>query len=73
VKEVSSRFSVSSHVVYYWIKTGVIPTVRRAYAGSTLWISLDEKSEEQLTRWSKDSVRIQKVKENQNQIGESAV
>ncbi len=68
VKEVASRFNVSNLVVYYWLKRGVIPSTqtRRNSKGSPLWISLDRATEERLLRWSRESTRIAKVKENQN-------
>lgn len=73
VKEVASRFNVSSHVVYYWIERGVIPSTRRSHVGSPLWISLDSTTEERLRQWSNESTRISKVNINQNQIEQGAI
>ncbi|MDA2927884.1 recombinase family protein, partial [Acidobacteria bacterium AH-259-G07] len=62
VKDVASRFGVSPGVVYYWIEHELIPA-RRLNRGSPYWITLDEKAEEKLQDWVRNSSKIQKQKE----------
>lgn len=61
VRDVASRFRVSRHVVYYWIESKII-VARRLNQGSPYWIILDEKTEEKLQDWVRNSSRIKTQK-----------
>ena len=57
VQQVSQRFGVSHHVVYYWIQRGVIKA-RRLNRGSPYWITIDAHKEEELLKSVRNSSRI---------------
>lgn len=60
VKDVAEKFGVSSSVVYYWIKHGIL-TVRRINRGSPCWITLDAEKQQELSKWVKKSSRIKQT------------
>ncbi|MFC1611815.1 recombinase family protein, partial [Myxococcota bacterium] len=72
VKEVASKFGVSSHVVYYWISRKLLPA-RKVNSGSPWWIILDDETEMVLRRWSETSPRIAKVRGSQIRVAGGAV
>lgn len=59
VKEVAKRLAVSEHVVYYWIKHGVL-NARRVNRGSPYWLTLDSKKEQELRQRVLQSTKIQR-------------
>jgi len=61
VKQVAEKFSVSPHVVYYWIERGIVKA-RRMNRGSPYWITIDPQKESELHEWVRNSSKIQKQK-----------
>ena len=61
VKQVADKFNVSIHVVYYWIKRGIIEA-RRLNQGTPYWISIDHQQEQDLHDRVSQSTKIQKQK-----------
>ncbi len=61
VRQVAEHFGVSWHIVYYWIRHGVLDA-RRLSLGNPYWITLNAMKEQQLWSWVHDSTRIQKLK-----------
>lgn len=57
VKQAAEHFGVSTHVVYYWIERGIVPTHRTDPHRPHL-IKLDEKQERSLRDWIENSSRI---------------
>jgi excisionase family DNA binding protein len=57
VEQVMERFSVSRHVVYYWIERGHLEA-RQIKPGTPYRISLDTEAEQRLSRWVKTSSRM---------------
>jgi transposase len=72
VQQVTERFGVSPHVVYYWINRGVIQA-RRLNTGAPYWITLNETDEQKLRDWVCNSSRIQKGTASLNATGGSAL
>lgn len=66
VKEVSAKFGVSTHVVYYWIQRGVLAS--RRDIRSRLWITVDQNKEVELLQWIENSPRINTSKCQQHTI-----
>ena len=60
VKEVSEKFDVSTHVVYYWIERGIVKTRRVNGRTSPYWITIDVPKEKELLQWIERSSRIEK-------------
>ncbi len=67
VKEIASKFAVSSHVVYYWIDRKIVKA-RQHHANSPWWITLDHSDEEKLRCWVESSSRIVKSRRSQRNI-----
>lgn len=63
VKQVAEHFSVSTHVVYYWIERGILTTHRNDPHKPHL-IRLDERQEEALRNWIENSKRIKSHKQS---------
>ena len=61
VKEVSEKFQVSQHVVYYWIERGIVDA-RRLNHGTSYWINIDLVKETELFERVRTSVKIQKLR-----------
>lgn len=61
VRQLSQKFAVSPHVVYYWLEKGLI-TARRAQPNSQMWIRLTAQQEQDLQAWVINSNRIAKSK-----------
>ena len=59
VRQLADKFSVSPHVVYYWIDRNVVQA-RRLNHGSPCWITLDPAKEHEYRDWVRNSSRIQK-------------
>jgi DNA invertase Pin-like site-specific DNA recombinase len=59
VKDVARKFGVSSGVVYYWIKRGVL-RARRMNRGSPCWIALEREKERELNEWVRKSSKIKR-------------
>jgi hypothetical protein len=59
VAQIASRFSVSNHVVYYWIECNQL-SARRSRPGGPLYIMMDEQTAERLQQWVSNSSRLQK-------------
>jgi DNA invertase Pin-like site-specific DNA recombinase len=57
VQQVAKRFSVSHHVVYYWIDRGIIQA-RQERRNQPYWITLTQEQEIRLDRWAQNSKRI---------------
>jgi len=57
VKQVAKKFDVSTQVVYYWIKRKLIDA-RRLNRGSSYWIIIDSKKEQELLDQIRKSTRI---------------
>jgi DNA invertase Pin-like site-specific DNA recombinase len=72
VQQVTERFGVSPHVVYYWINRGVIQA-RRLNTGAPYWITLNETDEQTLRDWVRNSSRIQNGTASLNATGGSAL
>ena len=63
VKEICERFEISKDVVYYWINRGIL-NARRIDNGAPYWIALDSEKEEELRQKIVQSIKIQKIKNN---------
>ena len=59
VQQVADRFSVSHHVVYYWIERGLLPA-RQERPNQPHWITLSPAHVVNLTCWVEESNRIVK-------------
>jgi hypothetical protein len=59
VPQVADRFSVSHHVVYYWIERSLLPA-RQERPNQPYWITLSPAQVVNLTRWVEESNRIVK-------------
>jgi len=57
VHQMTERFGVSIHVVYYWIDRGLIGA-RRLNAGSPYWVTLCAEKEQELLEWVRRSSKI---------------
>lgn len=62
VLQLSQKFAVSQHVVYYWLRKGLI-TARRFNPNNQMWISLTAQQEQQLHAWITNSKRMPKPRE----------
>jgi hypothetical protein len=62
VMEVSERFNISKHVVYYWIDCGILKTRQLNGRSSQHWITIDSQKEKELLQYIKNSSRLQKLK-----------
>lgn len=60
VKELADRFGISSGVVYYWIRLGLLE-VHRIHAGAPYAITLTPQKEGELREWVRQSSRIHRV------------
>ena len=67
VDEVMAKFSVSCHVVYYWIARGLV-TARQLKPGTPYWISLNTDQEQALSKWVKNSSRISANQESERAL-----
>ena len=66
VAEVANKFDVSSGVVYYWIKHGML-LARRRNQGSPLWVTFDLETEHELLQRTDQSIQIPKSRSQQSQ------
>ena len=57
VAELSKKFDISMHVVYYWIERGIVPA-RRTCAGTPYWITVSPEKEAELENWTRNSTKI---------------
>lgn len=57
VSQIMKKLGISRHVVYYWIERGVVKA-RRLNRGSPYWITVDQKKEQALREWVRNSSRI---------------
>ncbi len=60
VREVSEKFGVSPHVVYYWINNGVVKA-RQQKKGRPHWLTIDCQKQKELSQWIQNSSRITKT------------
>lgn len=61
VRQLSQKFAVSQHVVYYWLEKGLV-TARRPQPNGQMWIMLTAQEEQELQAWVTNSKRIAKSK-----------
>jgi DNA invertase Pin-like site-specific DNA recombinase len=74
VPEVAKHFSVSRHVVYYWIARHHIPARKLAIPSGVSWfLTIDPETERRLRQWVAQSARIAKVPTSQNPIAGGAL
>jgi hypothetical protein len=64
VRQLSQKFAVSQHVVYYWLNSGLV-TARRAQPNGRMWITLTAQQEQELQERVANSKRIAKSKNRQ--------
>jgi len=57
VEQLMGEFGVSKHVVYYWIKCGIVKA-RQITPGAPYWITLDNETKNRLKTWVTLSSRI---------------
>ncbi len=74
VRQLSQKFAVSQHVVYYWLNNGLV-AARRAQPNGRMWITLTAQQEQELQAWVTSSKRIAKSKtrEAQKELASCAV
>ena len=74
VRQLSRKFAVSQHVVYYWLNRGLV-TARRPQPNGQMWITLTAQQEQELETWVTNSKRIAKSKNREvlNEIVSGAV
>jgi hypothetical protein len=74
VRQLSQKFAVSQHVVYYWLEKGLV-TARRPRPNGQMWITLTAQQERELQVWATNSKRIAKSKsrEDLNEIVTGAI
>ena len=70
VRQLSQKFAVSQHVVYYWLNRGLV-TARRAQPKGRMWITLTAQKEQELEAWVANSKRLAKSK-NREALSELA-
>ena len=58
VRQVADRFAVSTHVVHYWVKHGVIEA-RQLDGRGPWWITLNAAKEQKLCHWVRNSGHLQ--------------
>jgi hypothetical protein len=68
VHQVAKHFEVSEYVVYYWIQRSLLKA-RKLNAGSPYWITLDEKDEQKLREWVRNSSRIHTASQTRTEEG----
>ena len=61
VRQLSQKFAVSQHVVYYWLNHGLV-TARRAQPNGRMWLTLTAQKEQELVAWVANSQRLAKSK-----------
>ena len=61
VQQLSQKFAVSQHVVYYWLQKGLVQA-RRIKPKNQMWIALTPQKEQELQTWVTNSKRIAKSK-----------
>jgi hypothetical protein len=66
VRQLSDKFAVSEHVVYYWLAKGLL-TARRPQPNGQMWIRLTTQQEHDLENWVSHSKRIAQSKSQQAQ------
>jgi hypothetical protein len=66
VRQISDKFAVSEHVVYYWLGKGLL-TARRPQPNGQMWIRLTTQQERDLQAWVANSKRIARSKSQQAQ------
>lgn len=59
VNEVMEKFSVSRHVVYYWIKRKIVEA-RKPKAGMSFYLSISASKESELNEWIRNSKKMHK-------------
>jgi DNA invertase Pin-like site-specific DNA recombinase len=64
VPQITERFGVSEHVVYYWVERGLI-RARRINHGAPLWITVSETEEQKLREWVRNSRKIRPASRKQ--------
>jgi DNA invertase Pin-like site-specific DNA recombinase len=57
VPQLSQKFAVSQHVVYYWLRKGIVEA-RRFEPRNQMWIALTPEKEQELQAWVAASKRI---------------
>ncbi len=57
VSQMMEKLGISRHVVYYWIERNVVKA-RRLNRRSPYWITVDQKKEQELRGWVRNSSRI---------------
>ena len=74
VRQLSQKFAVSQHVVYYWLEKRLV-TARRPQPNRQMWIKLTAQQEQELQAWITNSKRIGKSKSRVvlNEIASCAV
>jgi len=70
VQQLGQKFSVSQHVVYYWLRKGLVQA-RRFKPKNQMWIALTPQKEQELQTWVTNSRRIVKSK-NREVLNETA-
>ena len=69
VRQLSQKFAVSQHVVYYWLAKGLVQA-RRLKPKKQMWITLTPQKEQELQAWVINSERIARSK-NQRVLNET--
>ena len=69
VRQLSQKFAVSQHVVYYWLAKGLVQA-RRFEPKNQMWITLTPQKEQELQAWVTNSKRIARSK-NQRVLNET--
>jgi DNA invertase Pin-like site-specific DNA recombinase len=59
VRQLTEKFAVSIHVIYYWLGKGLI-TARRLRPSGPMWITMTNQQEQDLRAWVTHSKRIAK-------------
>ena len=74
VGQLSEKFAVSPHVVYYWLEKGLV-TARRPQPGGQMYITLTAQQEQDLQTWVTNSQRIAnaRTREDRKEIALCAV
>lgn len=66
VLQLSQKFAVSQHVVYYWLRKGLV-NARKFQPKNQMWITLTAQQERELQAWVSNSKRIAIAKTQQAQ------
>ncbi len=74
VRQLSQKFAVSQHVVYYWLEKGLV-TARSPQPNGRMWITLTDQQEQELQARVTNSKRIAKSKSREvlNEFASGAV